>query len=299
MSETLKMVLPKGHLQERVLDLLARIGMKFTFNGRSYRPACSDAGIVVKMLKPQNIAALVALGCHDCGFTGHDWVVEQDADVVELMDLGFNPVRIVAAGPENATGRPRHSDRPLVVASEYERLARRYIAEKGLDAVYIRTYGATEVLPPEDADVIIDNTATGSTLDSHRLVILDELMTSSTRFIANPQALADPRKKRKLDEMCMLMESTLRAETMVLLEMNAPQATLAALVKDLPSMRAPTVSPLHNESGYAVKIAVRADAVPGLIPRLVAAGARDILEYRLEKIVTGNRETLTRENNGD
>ncbi|MBI3872373.1 MAG: ATP phosphoribosyltransferase [candidate division Zixibacteria bacterium] len=285
MSQILRLVLPKGHLEQKVIGLLERIGMGFNFNSRSYRPTCGDPEIAAKMLKPQNIAALVALGRHDCGFTGHDWVVEENADVVELLDLGFDSVRIVVAGPEDPVTAANREERPLVIASEYERITARYIDRRKLNAVFIRTYGATEVLPPEDADLIVDNMSTGSTLHSHRLAIIEELMTSSTRFVANPQALADPWKKEKLDEMCMLMESTLRAEEKVLLEMNAPLECFERLIKDLPCMRAPTISPLYNGEGYAVKIAVPARDVPRLIPRLVAAGARDILEYRLEKIV--------------
>ncbi len=285
MPQTLKIVLPKGHLEEKVINLLERIGMGFKFNSRSYRPMCGDSEIEAKMLKPQNIPALVALGRHDCGFTGHDWVVEERADVVELLDLGFDSVRIVVAGPEDSIGVSDREGRPLVIASEYERITAEYIERSKLDAVFIRTYGATEVLPPEDADLIVDNMSSGSTLHSHRLAVVEELMASSTRFVASPEALADPWKKEKLDEMCMLMASTLRAEEKVLLEMNAPLECFERLIKDLPCMRAPTVSPLYNGEGYAVKIAVPAGDVPRLIPRLVAAGARDILEYRLEKIV--------------
>ncbi|MHC4598873.1 MAG: ATP phosphoribosyltransferase [Planctomycetota bacterium] len=285
MAEKLKLILPKGRIEKNVLGLLESIGIAFRVNGRSLRPSCSDPAVEGKTLKPQNIPTFVGLGRHDAGFTGRDWVVEQEADVVELLNLGFDPVRIAAAVPEEAVRSGEWRSKRIVVASEYRRLASAYIKERCLDAVFVQSFGATEALPPEDADLIIDNTATGTTLAENRLVEVDELMRSTTRFIANRRALEDPFKGRKLREMAMLMKSTLNARDRVLLEMNVPAAAFDAVVRDLPCMRSPTVAPLHNESGFAVKVAVPAEDVPSLIPTLVAAGARDILEYRLEKIV--------------
>jgi ATP phosphoribosyltransferase len=287
MAEILKLILPKGRIQEKVLRLMNRIGLTFNVDPRSYRPACNDREIVAKLLKPQNIPDLVALGRHDCGFTGHDWVVEQKADVVELLDLGFDPVRLVAAVPEALAAPGALAKRRLVVTSEYRNLATDYIRRKGLDAVFLQSFGATEALPPEDADLIVDNTASGETLRQNRLAVVDEIMVSTTRFVANREALRDPWKKRKLDELVMLMRSAVFADEKVLLEMNVPAECFDALVRDLPCMRSPTVAPLHGNQGYAVKIAVPSRDVRELIPRLVAAGARDILEYRLEKIVVG------------
>jgi ATP phosphoribosyltransferase len=288
-SETLKITLPTGRIEAKVLDLLEQIGLKFLSNGRSYRPLCNDAGIEAKMLKAQNIPEFVALGKHDCGFTGHDWVIEQAADVVELLDLGFDPVRIVAAIPEQWKDLPalieKNLDRPLVVASQYRRLAHNFIAKWNLNAIFVQAYGATEALPPEDADIIIDNISTGRTLYHNRLVVVDELMQSSTRFICNKQVLADKAKRSKLDELTMLMKSTVLAKEKVLLEMNVSKEDFENLVKELPCMRAPTVSQLYDGNGYAVKVAVAVEQVPSLIPKLVALGARDILEYKLQKIV--------------
>ncbi len=283
--DNLRIVLPKGHLQERIVKLLERLGMSFYFANGSYRPRCNVNGIAAKLLKPQNIPGLVSLGRHDCGFTGYDWIEEEGADVVQLLDLRFDPVRIVVAGPEGIDLAAIARTRPLIVASEYERLTRRYIASRGLNAVFVRSFGATEVLPPEDADLIVDNTASGETLTSHRLAVIDVLLTSSTRFIANRRALEDSEKGRRIRELQMLIESALRARERVLLEMNVPGDRFEDLVRWLPAMQAPTVSALHGGQGYAIKIAVPTNDVPTLIPRLVAAGARDILEYQLEKIV--------------
>ncbi len=290
MSDKLKMVIPKGRLQEKVEALLARVGIELMFSTRSYRPVCSDPDVEVKLVKPQNIPALISLGRHDCGFTGLDWIIEQDfaddPNLVELVDLGYNKVRIVAAVPEDLAENDAYKTRKkLVIASEYHKLAADYVKKQGLDAILIKTYGATEALPPEDADMIIDNTSTGSTLVMNRLVIVDELLASTTRFISSRQAMDDAKKGDKLRKIRMLMESVRMADKKVLLEMNVAADKFEQLVSHLPSMRSPTVSPLYQEKGYAVKVAVPSSEVPLLIPELVKLGATDILEYKLEKIV--------------
>ncbi len=284
-KDILKMTVPTGRMQDKVLTLLKGLGIQFNQESRSYRPTSSDPAIEGKFLKAQNIPNLVALGRHDCGFAGYDWIVEQKADVVELLDLGFDPVRIVVAAPESLDLESAQSERTLVLASEYKCLAETYIEKKKLNSIFVRTYGATEALPPEDADLIIDNTATGATLSSNRLVIIDEVMRSTTRFICSREALENKVKRQKLEELVMLMKSSLAARKKVLLEMNVDKADFERIVKNLPCMKSPTVSELYQGSGYAVKIAVDKDEVPGLIPKLVAWGAKDILEYKLEKIV--------------
>ncbi|MBX9947579.1 MAG: ATP phosphoribosyltransferase [Candidatus Obscuribacterales bacterium] len=284
---TLKMVLPSGRIQEKVVALLERVGLSFAKSGRSYRPRTSQTGVVAKFLKAQNIPDLVALGRHDCGFSGLDWIVERQADVVELLDLGFDPVSIVAAMPENLAKEsiPQRQERRLVIASEYRNLSLEYIKSKNLNADYVQTFGATEALPPEDADMIIDNTATGETIRQNRLVIVDTLLKSSTRFLCNKKALEDDLKRQKLEELVMLMKSALRANEKVLLEMNVSTENFERLVAILPCMKAPTISELYKGSGYAIKVAVPSADCSQLIPKLVAFGATDILEYKLEKIV--------------
>lgn len=294
MPESIRITIPKGRIQEKVIGLLNQIGLSFSANDRSYRPLCSDSLFVTKLLKSQNIPGLVALGRHDCGFSGLDWVVEQNADVVELLDLGFDPVRIVAAMPEELAQRGdfRKLDlgRPLIVASEYRQLAKTFIERHSLNAIFVQTFGATEALPPEDADIIVDNTSSGATLKQNRLVIIDEVMRSTTRFICNRKTLEDPGKRRILTEMTMLMKSTLAARGRVMLEMNVSKEDFDRLVVGLPCMKAPTISELFNGGGYAVKISVPGKDVRNLIPQLVAKGARDILEYKVDKIVSGAGE---------
>src|SRR5438034_186556 len=170
-----------------------------------------------------------------------------------LGDTGLDPVQVVAAAPKTLLVEGRLPARRLVVASEYERLAERWIAHSGLSAECVRSYGATEVFPPEDADVIVDNTATGATLEANGLVVVDELMRSSTRLYANPAALEDPARRRRIDDLVMLLDSVLVARHRVMLEVNASAECLAAGVAVLPSMRQATVAPLYGNGGYAVK----------------------------------------------
>ena len=172
MPSILRLALPKGRITEEVIRLLAAAGVAVQSNGRSYRPQVSEAGIEAKYLKPQNIPRLIEIGAHDCGFTGHDWVVESGADVEEALDTGLDPVVLVAAAPEGKIG-VKPAERPLIVASEYESNTRRYLEGQGQPYLFIRTFGATEVFPPEDADLILDLVATGQTLRENRLVVVD------------------------------------------------------------------------------------------------------------------------------
>jgi len=287
-QDRLRMTIPKGRIQEKVLALLDRVGVKVSDNGRSYRPACSEPNIEIKLLKAQNIPSLVSLGRHDCGFSGYDWIEEQQADVMQLLDLDYDPVKIVAAVPESLALNDKYKSmgRPIVVASEYRRLTQTYLERNKIDSIFLRSFGATEALPPEDADMIVDNTATGTTLRANRLVEVDVIMRSTTRFFCNKAAFENKEKRRQLEELVMLMKSAISAKEKVLLEMNVSKADFQRLVAELPCMRAPTISELYNGDGYAIKIAVPSREVKDLIPRIVALGGRDILEYKLEKIVT-------------
>ncbi len=289
----LKLIIPKGRLMDKVLNLLGHVGIDLTFSHRSYRPACSDPDVSVKLVKAQNIPSLIALDRHDAGFTGQDWMIENEPHYVgaptkpvELLDLGFNPVSIVAAVPENLAKDAAYKNQRIVIASEYDVLTKKYIADNNLDAFVIKTYGATEALPPEDADMIVDNTATGATLRQNRLTIVDTLLRSTTCFVGNQKSIeSDPWKKEKLEQMVLLMQSTLRAQKQVLLEMNVANDAMDAVLQALPSLKSPTVTSLHQQEGFAVKAAVKAKDVPHLIPQLKAAGATDILEYKLERLV--------------
>lgn len=281
----LKIVIPKGRLNKRVTQLLNDAGMGIETDERRYIPHVDDPEIEAKIMKPQNIPQLVEVGSHDLGFTGLDWITETGADVTELLDTGFDPVTIVAAIPEYLEETDLFS-RKIIAASEYEGIAGKYLESRGLDYYLIRTFGATEVFPPDDADMIIDNMSSGRTLEEHKLKVIHRFMSSTTRLIANKQSMADPWKKAKMDELLMLMRSVLDARERVMLEMNIPKDKFDLIVGTLPCMRAPTVSPLYNNEGFAVKIAVKKNEAAKLIPKLKRMGASDILEYNMRKVTT-------------
>lgn len=280
---SLKIIIPKGRLHGRVVALLNDCGFGVDSDERNYIPRVVDNEVEAKLLKPQNVPRLIELGSHDAGFCGRDWIEETGADVVEVMDLGFDPVTIVAAADCAFEEAKRRG--PLVAASEYERLACRFLEQRYRRYIFIRTFGATEVFPPDDADVIVDNMASGRTLKEHGLKVIATLLQSSTRFIANRRALRDPFKREKIGQMKTLFNAVLDARERVMLEMNVSGNKLAAIVRVLPCMRAPTVSSLYGGKGYAVKTAVRKQEAAGLITQLKKMGARDILETEFRKVV--------------
>ena len=251
---------------------------------RTYRPLMSTDWLDAKIMKPQSVGELLELGSHDVGFTGIDWIRENDAGVEELIDLGFDRVRIVAAVP-SALDEGALRSKSLVVATEYVNLAKAWLDAKGYRYRILRTYGATEVFPPDDADMIIDNTSSGQTLRDNGLKIIDTLLESSTRFVASPAAMANPVKRGRIEEMVMLFRAVLDGRERVMLEMNIPKDSFECVIRELPAMRSPTVAPLFGDSGYAVKIAVKKRDVPSLIPMLKKCGALDIVEYDMRKAV--------------
>jgi len=266
-------------MESGILSLLSDAGIHVRPGARGYRPDVSLPETEAKLLKPQNVVEMLAAGSRDAGFAGADWVAELQADVVELLDTELDQVQIVAAAAGELP------DRRVVVASEYERLARAWIADRGLAADFVRSYGATEVFPPEDADVIVDNTATGATLEANGLRVIGVLMRSSTRLYANPRALEDPARRRRVEDLVLLLRSVLDARRRVMLEVNASAECLDAVVAALPAMRRATVSPLFGNNGYAVKAAVPRDALPRVIPAVKAAGGTDVVVSRLAQIV--------------
>ncbi|NOZ60142.1 MAG: ATP phosphoribosyltransferase [Calditrichaeota bacterium] len=280
----LKLVIPKGRIYSNVVGLLNDAGFGVETAERVYIPRVEDREIEAKIMKPQNIPKLVELGSHDAGFTGYDWIAETQANVVEVLDLGMDRVSIVAAVPENLANANLKNQK-IVVATEYEQIARHFLEKEGYSFLLLRTFGATEVFPPHDADMIVDNTSTGRTLKEHNLHIIHTVISSSTRFIANKEALADPWKREKIEEMKMLFQAVLDARERVMLEMNVPSEKFEKIIKILPCMRSPTISQLYGGKGYAVKVAVKKSEVVKLIPMLKKIGATDILEYDFKKVV--------------
>lgn len=281
----LRLALPKGRMQEGVLRLLSEAGLDMRTAERDYRPSAVVDGLDVKVLKPQNIIEMLDIGSRDLGFAGADWVAELGIDLVEVIDTGLDPVRLVAAAPTSILDGGALPKRRLVVASEYEGLARLWIAARGLDAEFVRSYGATEVFPPEDADCIVDNTATGSTLRANGLSVVDEVMRSTTRLYANKQAMVDPAKRERIEWFAMLCQSVLEARRRVMLEVNIDADRLESLIRILPAMKEPTVSRLMGDAGYAVKIAAPRSMLPNLIPAIRACGGTGIIITQPSQIV--------------
>ena len=283
-EDLVHLALPKGRMEGAVLALLADAGIRLTFGRRGYRPTLSLAGFETKILKPQNIVEMLHIGSRDVGFAGADWVAELGAELVELLDTELDPVRLVAAAaPEFADGGLERA--PFVVASEYQQLTREWLARRGLQATFVHSYGATEVFPPEDADCIVDNMATGETLKANGLAVVDELMRSSTRLYAHPRALEQPDKRARIDTLVLLLRSVIDARERVMLEVNVSADRLEAVVEVLPCMREPTMAPLHGDQGFALKAAVPRKDLPRVIPAIKARGGTDIVVTALAQIV--------------
>ncbi|MDR1418983.1 MAG: ATP phosphoribosyltransferase [Treponema sp.] len=282
--EKLRILIPKGRIFDSVSKLFADAGFPICLADRTYRPVFAAEWLDAKIMKPQNVGELLELGSHDAGFTGIDWIRESGAAVEEILDLGFDRVRIVAAVPSSAD-RAALRSRKIVVATEYVNLAEAWLRQSGYTYRILRTYGATEVFPPDDADMIIDNTASGQTLRDNGLSVVDTLLESSTRFVASSRAMEDPEKRGRIDELAMLFRAVLDGRERVMLEMNVPESRIEELAGGLPAMRSPTVAPLYGGGGYAVKIAVKRNEIPEIIPRLKKLGAADIVEYDLRKVV--------------
>ena len=288
--DKLRVLLAKGRIYESVYELLNDVGISIHLPDRTYFPTTNQEDLFFQVVKPQITSALLASDKADVGFSGKDWVYENgvEDEIEEIMDLGFDPVRIVAAIP-NTVDYDTLVKKPVTIATEYQNLSKKWVADKKIDGTIFRTWGTSEgfVQDNEDsiAQILIDNTSTGSSLRANNLKIVDTLMTSSTRMYASKKALENPEKKQKIMELKMLFESVLNARSRVMLEMNVSRENFENLIKSLPSMKSPTVSPLFGDDGYAVKIAVKKSEVPTLLPKLQKLGATDILEYELRKVM--------------
>lgn len=288
--DQLKILLAKGRIYESVYELLNDVGITIHLPDRTYFPTTNQKDLAFQVVKPQITSALLAQNKADVGFSGKDWVYENGVQnkVVEIMDLGFDPVRIVAAVPETVDFDALLK-KPVTIATEYQNLSKNWIKEKKVDGTIFRTWGTSEGFvrddPDSEAQILIDNTSTGSSLKANRLKICDTLMTSSTRMYASKEAIKDPAKKQKIMELKMLFEAVLAARDKVMLEMNVSQKNFEKLVAAIPSMKSPTVAPLYGDDGYAIKIAVKKGEVPTLLPKLRELGATDILEYALRKVL--------------
>ncbi len=290
MSKKLRLGLPKGSLQESTFQLFKRAGFNISVRSRSYFPSIDDPEIEVVLMRAQEIPRYVTEGVLDAGLSGLDWILENEADVVEVADLVYskqttNPIRVVIAVAENSDIKTVQDLEGKRIATELVRLTRRYLAQKGVSAFVEFSYGATEVKVPHLVDAIVDITETGSSLRANKLRVIDTILESTTKLHANRRAWNDPFKKQKLQNLAVLLLGALRADSKVGLKMNLPCGKLDDVLAILPAMKHPTVSQLINSDWLALETVLDEKQVRDLIPELRRAGAQDIIEYPLNKVI--------------
>ena len=286
----LRLGLPKGSLQDATFSLFEKAGYTFKMSSRSYQPVVNDETIDPILLRPQEIPVYVGQGIIDAGLTGADWIADTGADVHEICELRYskltnNPIRVVLAV---------HNDSPFCsvkdlqgkrIATEYVRLSNRYLEANGVTADVEFSWGACEVKVPELADAIVVNTETGSSLRAHNLRIIETLLTSTTRFIANKTAWQDDWKREKLESLEILLTGAMNAARLVGLKMNVPKASQEQILSLLPALHDPTLSPLSDPDWIAAEVILDEGKVRDLIPALKRAGATGLVEYPLNKVI--------------
>lgn len=286
----LRVGIPAGSLQEATGDLFRKAGYKLTFQSRSYYPSIDDPEIHCTLIRAQEMPRYVENGSLDCGLTGFDWVQESQANVTIMTELVFSkvskkPVRWVLAVPENSDIKSVADLKGKRIATEVVNITNRWLASHKVEAQVEFSWGATEVKPPRFADAIVDVTETGSSLRANQLRIVAELLESTTRFIANKEAHEDSWKRKKMDDMVLMLKGALAAEGKVGLMMNVPQSSLEDVLKILPALQKPTISSLSDPSWVALNTILDESVVRHIIPKLSLAGAKGIVEYPLNKII--------------
>ena len=286
----LKLGIPKGSLENATIDLFRRAGFAITTSSRSYFPGIDDPEIECMLIRAQEMARYVEDGILDAGLTGRDWVQENEADVVAVADLiyakqSFGKVRWVLAVPEASGFRSVKDLEGKIIATELVATTKRYLASNGVNAKVEFSWGATEVKPPVLADAIVEVTETGSSLRANNLIIIDTVLESNTQLIANHRAWADDQKRRKLEDIKMLLEGAINALGKVGLMLNVHRDHLKAVLDVLPALKRPTISHLSDEEWLAVNTILDETTVRDIIPRLKQAGGEGIVEYPLNKIV--------------
>lgn len=282
--------LPKGSLQDATFELMGKAGFAVEARPRSYFPEVDDPDISARLIRAQEIARYVELGMLDAGITGLDWIKETDAKVVEVAELvyakqGLRPVRWVLAVPANSRIHSVKDLRGKRIATEAVGMTTRYLKKHGVKATVEFSWGATEVKAPELVDAVVELTETGSSLRAANLRIIETVLESTTRLVANKVAWKNPWKRRKIEQLAILLLGALRASSKVLLKMNVRSGKLAAVSKILPSLHAPTVSRLADEDWVAVETVVDENVVKNIILSLKRAGAEGIIELPLSKVI--------------
>lgn len=286
----LKLGIPKGSLENATVDLFRRAGFQISTSSRSYFPAIDDPEIECMLIRAQEMARYVEDGVLDAGLTGRDWVEENEAKVENVADLiyakqSFGKVRWVLAVPESSTYRSVKDLEGKIIATELVAATKRYLQRNGVNAKVEFSWGATEVKPPELADAIVEVTETGSSLRANKLRIIETVLESNTQLIANTMSWQDPEKRKKLEDIKMLLDGAIAALGKVGLMLNVEKKNLDAVLNVLPALKRPTISTLSEDGWLAVNTILEESTVRTIIPRLKSAGAQGIVEYPLNKII--------------
>lgn len=286
----LKLGFPKGSLQESTLELFRKAGIRINASSRSYFPSSDDEELEIMMVRSQEMAKYVEDGVFDVGLTGFDWICESGAKVKEICELiyaksGFRPVRWVLAVPKDSEIKSLKDLQGKRVATELINYVKKYFAKNKVKAEVEFSWGATEAKAPSLVDAIVELTETGSSLRANNLRIVEEILTSTTRFIANNDAWKDSWKREKIESMAILLKGALAAEGMVGLKMNVADKNLAKIMNVLPALKKPTISQLSEQGWIALEVIIEEKIVKKILPELKRAGAEGIIEYPLNKII--------------
>lgn len=289
-SKTLKLGLPKGSLQESTLKLFRKAGYSINVSSRSYYPGINDPELEGMLIRAQEMAGYVENGIIDCGLTGKDWIMEQNADVVEVAELiyakeGLRPIRWVLAVPNDSKIKSVKDLQGKRIATELVGFTKRWLKKNKVKAEVDFSWGATEVKPPQLADAIVELTETGNSLRANNLRIVEVLFESTTRFIANKSAWQDKWKRKKMENVVMLLQGALAAEEKVGLKMNVREKDMKRVMELLTSLHSPTIAPLTEKGWFDLDVIIEEKRVRDLIPQLKAAGASGIVEYPLNKVI--------------
>ncbi|RJQ41599.1 MAG: ATP phosphoribosyltransferase [Nitrospiraceae bacterium] len=290
MSKILKLGIPKGSLQESTLNLFRKAGYHISVSSRSYYPSFDDIEVEAMLIRAQEMARYVEDGILDCGLTGKDWILEQNADVQEVAELiyakeGLRPVRWVIAVPNDSKIKSVKGLNGKRIATELVGFTKRFLKSRKVKAEVDFSWGATEVKPPYLADAIVELTETGTSLRANNLRIVETILESSTRFIANKKAWQDKWKKQKMQNIVMLLKGALSAEEKVGLKMNVSERSFKRVMTLLSAMHSPTISALSDKGWYALEVIIDEKVVRDIIPKLKTAGASGIVEYQLNKVI--------------
>jgi len=290
MKKVLRLGLPKGSLQESTLKLFKKAGYNVSVDARSYYPVFDDVEIQALLIRAQEMARYVDDGVLDAGLTGKDWILEQGADVHEVAELnyakgGLRPVKWVVAVPNDSKIKSIKDLKGKRIATELVCFTKKYLKSQGVKAEVDFSWGATEVKPPYLADAIVELTETGSSLRANNLRVIETILVSSTRFIANKKSWKDKWKRQKMENIVLLLKGALSAEEKVGLKMNVPDKSMKRVMTLLSAMHSPTISQLSDKGWYALEVVIDEKTVRDIIPKLKAVGASGIIEYPLNKVI--------------